>query len=242
VSGADSQTLPAADAHQLICTELAKTSSYIPSRCPHSFLLWDANRRRPFRKPCGRPKCSRECRDYWARKISRCLIRSFESLPPTHTIRLTSFAMLLNRELTKRVTRFLKLLRYRVPCAYLLVNEWSDGHRHMHILLRAESDISSGLVSELWAKVIGGPKVPNSTYCRPVTNPAGIARYIVKHIKDAGKKEVAPKSFKGRVLTYSQGFLSKSMETLSRELAAEWQHGRGQRGNGQILRLPVRDG
>src|SRR5207244_2635053 len=125
---------------------------------PHAVLLWDPIARRPYRKVCGRPKCSWECRGRWAWKTAKCLVRSFEELPPTHMIRLTSFAMLLSdRELTKRLQRFLERLRYRVPCEYLLVNEWNGGHRHVHLLIRADGEITAELVSELWAKVIPGP-------------------------------------------------------------------------------------
>jgi hypothetical protein len=149
-------------------------------------------------------------------------MRSFKVLPPTHVIRLTSFAMLPNRELTQRVSRFLERLRYRIPSEYLLVNEWSDGHRHMHLLVRADGDISPALVGELWGKLIPGPKGIRSTYCRPVKNPAGAARYIVKHVGDAGKKEVAPKTYRGRVMTYSREFLSESMESLWRDELRDW--------------------
>jgi hypothetical protein len=149
-------------------------------------------------------------------------MRSFKELPPTHMIRLTSFALLSDSELTKRVRWFLDRLRYRVPCEYLLVNEWSDGHRHTHILVRSGGEITPELVSELWAKLIPGPKAIRSTYCRPIRNPAGAARYIVKHVNDAAKKEVAPKTYSGRVMTYSKGFLSKSMQSLWREQLQDW--------------------
>jgi hypothetical protein len=149
-------------------------------------------------------------------------MRSFKELPPTHMIRLTSFALLSDSELTKRVRWFLDRLRYRVPCEYLLVNEWSDGHRHMHILVRAAGEITPELVSELWHNVLGGPKSLGTSYCRPIRNPGGAARYIVKHVNDAAKKEVAPKTYSGRVMTYSKGFLSKSMQSLWREQLQDW--------------------
>src|SRR5260370_136956 len=89
---------PSADPYQSTCTQLRKTSALPwplpPLRCPHSVHLWDKIACRPYRKICGRPKCSWECRERWASKTARCLIRSFEELPPTHMIRLTSFAML----------------------------------------------------------------------------------------------------------------------------------------------------
>jgi hypothetical protein len=217
--------LPSADAVQDICTELRITplsQSYIPRNCPHSVTLYNRVTGRPYRKSCGRPKCSWECRQRWARKTATCLLRSFEVLPPTHMIRLTCFAMFSDRELTKRITRFLGRLRYWVPCEYLLVNEWSDGHRHMHILVRAGSEVTAELVSNLWHKVLRGPRGFGTSYCRPVRNPAGLARYTVKHVRDASKAEVAPKTYQGRVMTYSKGFLSRPIETLWRESLEDW--------------------
>ena len=118
--------------------------------------------------------------------------------------------------------RFLKRLRYRVACEYLVVNEWNGGHRHVHLLIRADGEITAELVSELWAKVIPGPRSIRSSYCGPVENPIGAARYIVKCVRDEGKKEVAPRSYQGRVMTCSRGFLSQSMDALWREQVREW--------------------
>jgi hypothetical protein len=102
------------------------------------------------------------------------------------------------------------------------MNEWREGHRHVHIVVRAGDEIQPNLVSDLWAKVHPGPKSSRSCYCRHVQNPAGLARYLVKNIKDAAKKEVAPKSYGGRVMTYSRGFLTRPMEVLWREELNDW--------------------
>jgi hypothetical protein len=137
--------------------------------------------------------------------------------------------MLTDRELTRRHTRFLERLRYRVPCEYLLVNEWRGGQRHVHLLVRASGEITPELVSALWAKLIPGPTSIRSSYCRPVRTPTGAARYIVKHVRDGAKKEVAPRTYQGRVMTYSKGFLSQSMDALWREQLREWTARRGRR-------------
>jgi hypothetical protein len=129
-------------------------------------------------------------------------------------IRLTCFALLSDRELTKRLRRFLDRPRYRVECEYLLVNEWRQGHRHVHILVRAEGAIKPELASELWAKVSPGPRSIRSIYGRPVEDPIRLARYVVKHVADEAKKEMAPRSYSGRVMTYSKGFLSQTMAAL----------------------------
>ena len=144
-------------------------------------------------------------------------------------IRLTCYAMLTDRELTTRLRRFLERLRYRVPCENLLVKEWGGGHRHVHLLVRACGEIRPELVSDLWAKFIPGPKSIRSTYCRPVQNLIGAARYIVKHVTDPTKKEVAPRTYEGRVMTYSKAFFSQSMKALWREQVREWNMRRGQK-------------
>jgi hypothetical protein len=120
--------------------------------------------------------------------------------------------MLSDRELTRRLTLFLRRLRYRVQCEYLLVNEWNGGHRHTHLLVRAQGEVTAELVSELWTKVIPGPPAIRSSYCRPVEDPIRVARYMVKHVADEGKKEMALRSYGGRVMTCSKGFLSQSNE------------------------------
>jgi hypothetical protein len=130
--------------------------------------------------------------------------------------------MVSDRELTRRIARFLKLLRYRVRLEYLLINEWSEGYRHVHILVRASGDLTSELVGKLWRKVTPGPRGITSSYCRPIRNPIGMARYIVKHVKDGGKKEVAPKNFEGRIMSYSKGFWSEPLRLLRQEVNQMW--------------------
>jgi hypothetical protein len=95
----------------------------------------------------------------------------------------------------------------------------------MHILVRSAGEITPELVGELWRKVLGGPKSFGTSYCRSIRNPAGAARYIVKHVNDAAKKEVAPKTYGGRVMTYSKRFLTRSMESLWREEVKAWNPG-----------------
>jgi hypothetical protein len=67
-------------------------------------------RRRPVRDwgtgvirliPCGRPRCSLECRDLWARRMSAALRSSFRALPPTHFVTLTVREPMRADELTR---------------------------------------------------------------------------------------------------------------------------------------------
>jgi hypothetical protein len=154
-------------------------------------------------------------------------------------IRLTSKAMITDRELTKRVAQFIRRLRAKVPLEYLIVNEFHGHHRHMHILVRAGADVSGALVSELWSELNPG-KGLRSSYCEPVRNPVALARYLVKHVHDPAKKQVAPRTYSGKVMTYSKGFLSQKMKTLEREVVGEWKRRREHRRAGGLLSKEVR--
>jgi hypothetical protein len=82
-------------------------------------------------------------------------------------------------------------------------------------------------VSKIWTKVIPGPPSIRSSYCRPVEDPIRVGRYVVKHVQEEGKKEMAPRSYGGRVMTYSRGFPSQSMKALWRDQLREWNVRRG---------------
>src|SRR5690242_12707817 len=60
--------------------------SVIAARCvrPRPVRDWVTGRGRLI--PCGRPRCSLECRDLWARRMSAALRLSFRALPPTHFV------------------------------------------------------------------------------------------------------------------------------------------------------------
>jgi hypothetical protein len=157
--------------------------------------------------------------------MAACLIRSFWELAPTHHVRLTAYGMISDRELTLAHGRFLSRLKYRLRALgstiqYLLVNEWSDGQRHVHILVRTDFDLTSGIIRDLWAKSL--PGVQFTHHCAPVRSPTAIARYVVKNLKDDAKKELPPRSFRGRIFTYSRGFFTKPVAALWKEQLREW--------------------
>src|SRR5262249_13403056 len=157
-------------------------------------------------------RCSLECRDWWARKMALCLQRSFRDLPPTHEARVTVFGLISDRELSRAVGRFLRRLKYRLRGSgweYLLVNEWSDGHRHMHLLVRTGFDLIPAVIRELWAKTL--PAVPFTHHCGPVRTPAAIAKYLVKDLADDSKKELPRQNFRGRIFSYSKRFFTKKV-------------------------------
>jgi len=197
-----------------------------PSRyCQRPRQTCHALTNQPIFIPCGRPRCSHECRDQWARKLSACLQRSFRDLGPTHEIRVTVLAVICDRRLSLAVSRFLRRLKYalgrvRSGCEYFVVNEWSEGSRHIHILVRVVADLAREMVRFLWAKTL--PGIQFHCHCAVVRSPAAIARYIVKHLKDDSKKELAPLTFKGRIYTYSRNFFTRPVADLWKEQLEEW--------------------
>jgi hypothetical protein len=153
------------------------------------------------------------------------LCRSFQELPPTHELRVTVHGVIDDRALSGAIGRFLSRLRYRIRKAgaefeYFAVNEWSDGHRHTHFLVRSDFNVTSALIGELWAKTL--PRLPFTHHCAAVRSPAAVAKYVVKHLKDDSKKELPPQHFSGRIYRNSQGFFTKPVAELWKELCREW--------------------
>ena len=74
--------------------------------------------------------------------MSAALRRSFGALPPTHFVRVTALDLVSAGELTRCVGRFLRRLRWR-GCEYFALNEWQEGRRHHHALVRTEGDLTS---------------------------------------------------------------------------------------------------
>ncbi len=169
--------------------------------------------------PCGRPRCSWECRDLWAGRMSAALRRSFRVLPPTHFVRVTALDAVSVGELTRCVGRFLRRLRRR-GCEYFAASEWREGRRHHHVLVRADGDLTSAVVAELWRASCRGARV--TSYCRRVASVEASARYVVKDVKDGSKKEVPPAWFRGRLFSYSKGFLAEPLKVLMRAVVEEW--------------------
>jgi hypothetical protein len=135
------------------------------------------------------------------------------------------FGVISDQALTKAVRRFLLRLRYQLGklgsgCQYFVMNEWSDGHRHVHILVRAEADVTPAMLRRLWRKTL--PGLPFTHHCGPVRSPVAMSNYLVKHLKDSSKKELPPQSFQGRIYTYSTAFFTKQIATLWKEQRQDW--------------------
>jgi hypothetical protein len=155
----------------------------------------------------------------WARRMSAALRRSFGALPPTHFVRVTVLDRMSPKELTACVGRFLRRLRRR-GCEYFALNEWSEGRRHHHILVRTAAELTPAVVAGLWCDSCRGGRV--TSYCRRVTSPEATARYVVKDLRDGSKKEVPPAEFGGRLFSYSKGFLAEPLKVLMRAVVEEW--------------------
>ena len=196
-----------------------------PRYCQRRRRKVDAATGKALLVPCGRPRCSLECRDRWARKMAACLRQSFRELPPTHEVRVTVLGLISDRDLSLAISNFLRRLRYRLKTLgsgfeYFAVNEWSEGHRHVHVLVRADADLTPQLIRALWTKTLAG--MPFTHHCAPVRNPAGIANYIVKNLKDASKKELAPTTFSGRLYSYSRRFFTQPVAALWAQQLRQW--------------------
>ena len=191
----------------------------IPARCPTPRPLFDRRTGELMLIPCGRRKCSWECRDRWARKVGTVLIRSFAELPPTDEARITVLGDASYREVSTGLGKFLRRLKYRA-CEYLSLSEWKDRRRHMHIPLRTDRKLTPPDIRELWDKSL--PNVRFSHHIGPVRCAAALANYLAKNLRDDAKKELVPDDFPGRSITYSRGFLAKPFAALWREQLADW--------------------
>ncbi len=118
---------------------------------------------------CGNPRCSCGCRDQWAWKRSLCLTRSLRDLPATHFLTLRPGPALVgDAAFTKATTRFFALLRKRSSALeYLVMNEWKNGTRHAHALVRASGRLSRRVVRDVKRRA----GVPVSV--KPVRNQIG---------------------------------------------------------------------
>jgi hypothetical protein len=142
--------------------------------------------------------------------------------------------MLSHRELSRAMTRFLRRLRHALArlgpgFEYFAMNEWSEGHQHTHIVVRAGGDATQQMIRSLWAKTL--PGVQFTCHCDRVRSAVAMANYLVKNLKDASKKELPPESFKGRIFTCSRHFFTKPIATLWKEQVQEWFPATGMRPN-----------
>jgi hypothetical protein len=175
-------------------------------------------------KPCGSPKCSRECRAKWGKKAAACLTRAFKECRPDITVRLTAFGLsdLITSDAERR---FLRRLSYNGH-EYFFIREWMENGtgRHIHIIIRSSGGLTTKQVGAWWRKslasVEGSRAGAGTHYTDLIRNVKGLARYLPKDIRAGGS--LVPELFPGRVFGYSRGFLPRPWKTLWREVRAEW--------------------
>jgi hypothetical protein len=114
---------------------------------------------------------------------------------------------------------FLRRLRRWLLFAYYRVFEFHHGQPHIHMLVRADGELTEELVKRLW-RATGGRYA--SAHCAPVRDTLRMARYVVKAIKDEHKKELPPEGLRVRLIAYSKHFFRRSVKQLQAELVAEW--------------------
>ena len=153
--------------------------------------------------------------------MSAALRLSFQLLAPTHFVRVRVLDPITGKALTACVGRFLRRLR-KLKCEYFSINEWHEGLRHHHILVRTDVDLSPAKVAELWQASCGN--VRTSSYCRAVRSADATARYVVKDVKAWWKKEVPPADFRGRLFSCSKRFLVQPLKALMAAVVEEWRH------------------
>lgn len=169
--------------------------------------------------PCGRPKCSWECRGKWARKHAHCANRSFLHLPPTHHLVLHPPEEMSEAAFSKLIGQLLaKLKRWLgVEVEYIRIFEWKSGRVHAHLWLRTTADIPAAVVSSLLP-----PGVRVS--CKPRRGSiTAVARYLFKAVRNAKEKtQLPPQHFRGKLFVASRGFFVRPIKQLWKEVKAEW--------------------
>jgi hypothetical protein len=107
---------------------------------------------------------------------------------------------------------------------YLAVREWGArrGGEHVHFLLRVACPLPPGVVAEGI-----GRAVPGATHsCQPLRCPLAAIDYVLKAGRYSGSATVPPRG-KGRLLSFSRGFLGRSPRKL---WASRQKRRRGEKG------------
>jgi hypothetical protein len=154
--------------------------------------------------------------------MAKSLRRSVAALPPTHFLTLRpNSSRTTDKAFTGAITKFLKALKRRSPgkrLEYLVVNEWRNGVRHAHALVRLDATMSLRSVRRSVRAARGVVELCCSA--KPVRNVTGAANYIFKHTRRPEKKaELTPATFRGRIYAVSKRFLTKPFKTLWREIS-----------------------
>lgn len=181
-----------------------------PPDCRAAFVVSGPSGKRWRR--CGRPGCSRGCRDQFAWKMWQSLRLSFLTLPPDFFCTLHPRSESVGSFAAALAKFFRTLLRAGIE--WFRIFEWRHGRVHGHALLR-------GRVTRRVFRTASRSANIRAT-CKRVSTVVGVAAYIVKHTRRTDRKaELAPSNFRGRLFTSSRGFLVAPFRKLWNRIRAE---------------------
>jgi hypothetical protein len=143
------------------------------------------------------------------KKFRTVLAATLARDPATFELRVSCHSEIDDRLLSAAHSGFLRRLRRKTGCEYFWINEWSIGCRHLHVLARADEEVPSRLVGEMWRKAL--PNRNLTYHAAPIRDQLLIATYLAK------LEETPPEGFVGRLFSSSRGFLPKSVTELMRE-------------------------
>jgi hypothetical protein len=202
------------DALPYVCVLRPRSSvgRMLPERCRHPIYSGvDAATGEIRSRPCRRWSCSHECHASWRWYWSSILLESSRDRPPTHVMRLTRIDEVTYASLRRSVQRYHRSLHRHVSYHHVTVLEHVGGRPHHHLLVRAGGDIPPSLVSQLWHQSCPGGRV--TSYVRPIRDVRAAIRYTLKHMTGV-MPELPPEGYRGRLLTYSRGYLSAPSRVL----------------------------
>lgn len=199
-----------------------------PVGCLHPYPVRTQGNVTVWRR-CGRPKCSRGCRDLWAWKRVSAVKVSVQRLPPTHFLTLRPGPTVPHNSSGKCCTKFWRAARRRGRCPeleYLAVREWKGGVQHAHALIRVPRGISTRALRRIVRD--SGAAAGVRVSCKRVRTHHGAVNYLCKHTRRREKKaELPPRSFRGKIYVASRGFLTASVDELWREFRRRETRGGG---------------
>jgi hypothetical protein len=188
-----------------------RTPVFIPhlnDRCQHPHTVYDRATDSPIRRVCGRWRCSAECRDLWRTGMCRRLDDALRVRPVTHHLRLSCLEGLPDRLLSHAHSAFFRRLRRSASLDYFRINEWAEGKRHLHAMIRLhDGRLPTSHIGQLWRKSLPDQTL---THCwEPIADQFALSRYLTK------LEELPPPGADVRLHSASRGFFPPvSKETV----------------------------
>lgn len=190
-------------------------------RCRHPRPVPDGRTGKSKMKACGRPKCSRQCRDLWAWKHALCAARSFQVLPPSHFLVLRPKSSVPESAFATAISAAMRKLGRRrgERLMYFRIFEWSRGRIHAHLLIRTHSPLAGQEVRSVFGSTRSSGY---AVTCQPVRKcAAALARYVFKDMMKE-KAELPPPDFRGKLFAASHGFFTMPIPQLWGAVKVGW--------------------